>query len=207
MDQYIDPRDTLIEAATAMLDTGDFDQFPQGMQERLTKALRAVRWHGDDESLRTLAARYKNAYEVQLERFRKTICERGYDGSHLSATICVGVTEDGRISVQGSGLAPHPDLYLTYSNGWSLGGHVEPRKAMHVAIVHEHNVTQDFDVKRLTDDNYKHANWQVIFKTKEGLDYCRETYMREFHPIEEVEATAVQGIKQHGLGGAVIQLW
>ena len=51
------------------------------------------------------------------------------------------------------------------------------------------------------------AKWQIVFKTKEGLDYCRETKGLTFWDRSMVEAFAKDQCAIHGLGGAVIEIY
>ncbi len=51
------------------------------------------------------------------------------------------------------------------------------------------------------------ARWQIVFKTKAGLDYCRESKSLKFWDRSMVEAFAKDQCAIHGLGGAVIEIW
>jgi hypothetical protein len=48
--------------------------------------------------------------------------------------------------------------------------------------------------------------WQIVFKTIDGLDYCREQ-QPAFCTYEEVADWAENECLHHGLGGAVIERW
>lgn len=50
------------------------------------------------------------------------------------------------------------------------------------------------------------GNWQVIFKTKDDLDYCRETKPGSWSR-EKIKKWTEIAVNEYGLGGAVIQKW
>jgi len=49
-------------------------------------------------------------------------------------------------------------------------------------------------------------NWQIIFKTKEGTDYCRETRPSHLRETEVIEWTK-RMLVAHDLGSARIERW
>ena len=65
-------------------------------------------------------------------------------------------------------------------------------------------ITESFEGFHLRDQN---ASWQVIIKTKEGKDYCRET-LDGSKSLEEVRlwAETTVNLNPH-FGGADIQRW
>lgn len=50
------------------------------------------------------------------------------------------------------------------------------------------------------------GDWQVIFKTKENLDYCRETVCAK-HTLDEVKKWAEIQCEAYDLGGAHLEKW
>jgi hypothetical protein len=69
-------------------------------------------------------------------------------------------------------------------------------------------MTYDIKVDRIHSLNgeLRDGRWQVIFKTREGLDYCRETVDGE-KTLDAVKVWAEAQARVHGLGGAVIERW
>jgi hypothetical protein len=207
MDKYIDPRQQLIAAAQAALDDIE-GNLGETERKNLCAALKRNRWTNTDEKLQELADRYAQAKTAQMQQFYEKIAQRhGAERVRsFKPDVRTSVLDDGRIEMFGNSLPPNPDLLATYPNGWGLHDYIEPRDAMHFCDVLENNIVRDYDENRLTDPNYPHASWQIIFKTKDGLDYCRETKWRD-DTITEVEQFALQTIRNNDLGGAVIQFW
>jgi hypothetical protein len=207
MDKYIDPRDQLIAAAQKAI-AANYGSMDDESLAELVAALKRCRWSGSDERLQKLADRYAQAKTAQMQQFIEKIARRnGPEGVRsFKPDVRTGVLPDGRIEVFGVSLPPHPDLLATYPNGWDLHDHIEPRAAMHFCDVLENNIVRDYDESRLTDPNWPNARWQVIFKTKDGLDYSRETTWPD-RTIVEVEQFALNEIRSNDLGGAVIQFW
>ena len=58
-------------------------------------------------------------------------------------------------------------------------------------------------------NDWENANWQLIFKTKEGLDYCRETASVSAYPgKDEIEAHAAFMLTvNNNVATVVIELW
>jgi hypothetical protein len=56
------------------------------------------------------------------------------------------------------------------------------------------------------DRTNRDGNWQVIFKTVSGLDYCRETRPSS-HSRDAIKAWAEEQVRVYRLGGAVIERW
>lgn len=207
MEDWIDPRKQLMDAAQAALDDigGNFGETER---KALCAALFRNRWTNDHASHKALCDRYALAKSAAMQKFIDIIAKRhGAEYARgFNSSIHTQPMEDGRIEMSGSRLPPNPDLLATYPNGWSLHDYIDPYDALHYCNVQENNITRDYDENRLTDQNYATSCWQIIFKTKEGLDYSRETKWRD-DTIEQVEQFALQMIKNHDLGGAVIQFW
>lgn len=53
----------------------------------------------------------------------------------------------------------------------------------------------------------REGNWQVIFKTKAGLDYCRETKPSRWTRADIKRWAEMMCEQNKSLGGAVIQRW
>lgn len=179
----------IINCLQTYIDSDDLD----GLQERAEKALYAYR-----------TANFKDP--VALAADFGALKTRQY-GAHVTA----GLTNDGRIEYHGSNLPAAPELQQLYPNGWELCDHIELRDALRLVECDRCKVTRDFDPSLLADDGVKlhpSAQWQVIYRTKEGLDYCRESYSLINYPTPEaLEWIVTRGVQQHQLGSAVIQLW
>ena len=62
-------------------------------------------------------------------------------------------------------------------------------------VFHSHTVTTETSEKNMNNQDY--GDWQVIFKTAENLDYCRETKTVESFTFDQVIDWAVDQIANH----------
>lgn len=66
----------------------------------------------------------------------------------------------------------------------------------------------DIRFDRITDGygKLRQGSWQVIYKTKDGLDYCRETHNGVWSK-KMIEEWVRHECIRHKLPGAVIERW